>query len=77
MGRSPRLTSFVVLRKKAIGGKVFAIGERLPAGFIPFAKIKQLMDHNILADTGTELGQESADRYSHAFVDKRDAPATD
>ena len=63
----PRLTSFIVLRKRAIGGKVFEMGERLPENLISFAKIKQLIEHNILADSGTDIGRESSAKYQHAF----------
>ncbi len=73
MGR-PRLTSYVMLKRKVVEGKKLEPGDRVPAGLVSAAKLKQLADWHIVADTGTAVGEEEAAKRSHVF-DKSDVAA--
>lgn len=71
MGK-PKLSSFVVLRAKTIGGRKFRIGERLPVGHVSVKKLVQMQERGFIANLGEDMGRELAKKYEHAFV-KRDA----
>ena len=63
----PRLTSFVMLKAKMVNGKALRPGDRIPVGLVAAAKLKQLADWNIAADTGTAIGEEEAAKRQHVF----------
>ena len=63
----PKLSSYIALRRKHIGGKLFEIGESLPLNHVSFKKLQQLEAHGIVANAGEDAGKELAARYAHAF----------
>ena len=66
-----RLTTYVMLKSRMVAGRKLMAGDRVPVGLVSAAKLKQLCDWSICADTGTSIGEEKLEKYQHTF-DKGD-----